>query len=588
MVQLDPYRGSSRKLVISIDIGTTYSGVAYCVLDPGEIPKVLSVTRFPGQEGENKSRDVKIPSVLYYDQHDQLRAAGAEATLQSTKEEAYTQEWNDVKWFKLYLRPPSILPGAVLPPIDVNKPVINILADFLAYVFQCAKDFISETNPIGKQILTSNIPIDFVLSHPNGWLGPQQNNMRRAAILAGLVPDSVEGASRLQFVTEGEASLQFCIATGLGDDVIKKNNYVTIVDCGGGTIDLSTYRVLGDQPITVEESVVPECLIQGSTMINRRAEELLREKLRLSRFSTTDDVDAMMANFDSMTKPTFRDSSTASYIKFGGPRDTDERYNIRRGVLSLSGSEMTSLFKPSVDAIKSAIDAQVSGVNARLVTILLVGGFATSPFLRAELRTHTSRKGLRMFSPEGQTSKAVAEGALWFYLDHRVRARVARHTYGSLYEAWYQPSKSDHFRRRHLAYTFPNGSLVVPSAFAILTRKGISVTETTEFSFPFASYSNRLDKHTISADVISYRGDKANPEWKDEEPDMFSTLCTIKAVPAISSWQKKNDGSIGPYWSQNYNVILLLGLTEMKAQITWLENGVQHQTPATIVYDNEQ
>ncbi|TFY65080.1 hypothetical protein EVJ58_g2217 [Rhodofomes roseus] len=221
MLQLDPYKGSSRKLVIAIDIGTTYSGVAYCILDPGEIPKVLSVTRFPGQEGENKSRDVKVPSVLYYDQQDQLRATGAEATLQNIKEEAYTQEWNYVKWFKLHLRPPSILPGAVLPPIDVNKPVIEILADYLAYVFTCATEFISETNPIGRQILNSNTPIDFVLSHPNGWSGPQQNKMRRAAVLAKLVPDNSEGASRLQFVTEGEASLQFCIATGLGDDVIQ-------------------------------------------------------------------------------------------------------------------------------------------------------------------------------------------------------------------------------------------------------------------------------------------------------------------------------------------------------------------------------
>lgn len=32
-----------------------------------------------------------------------------------------------------------------------------------------------------------------------------------------------------------------------------------IVDCGGGTIDLSTYRVVDNQPISVEETVVPDC-----------------------------------------------------------------------------------------------------------------------------------------------------------------------------------------------------------------------------------------------------------------------------------------------------------------------------------------
>ena len=36
---------------------------------------------------------------------------------------------------------------------------------------------------------------------------------------------------------------------------------MTIVDCGGGTIDLSTYRVVGDLPITVEESTIPDCML---------------------------------------------------------------------------------------------------------------------------------------------------------------------------------------------------------------------------------------------------------------------------------------------------------------------------------------
>lgn len=123
--------------------------------------------------------------------------------------------------FKLHLRPPSILPGAALPPININLSAVEILADYFRYVFRCAKSYISETNPIGRQILNSGTPIDFVLSHPNGWTGFQQSSMRRAAILAQLVSDDDEGTSRLQFVTEGEASLQFCIATGMGDEVIQ-------------------------------------------------------------------------------------------------------------------------------------------------------------------------------------------------------------------------------------------------------------------------------------------------------------------------------------------------------------------------------
>ena len=40
-----PYSGTSRKLVLALDIGTTFSGAAYAFLDPGEVPQIHSVTK---------------------------------------------------------------------------------------------------------------------------------------------------------------------------------------------------------------------------------------------------------------------------------------------------------------------------------------------------------------------------------------------------------------------------------------------------------------------------------------------------------------------------------------------------------------
>ena len=39
------YSGPSRKLVVALDIGTTFSGAAYAFLDPGEVPEIRSVTK---------------------------------------------------------------------------------------------------------------------------------------------------------------------------------------------------------------------------------------------------------------------------------------------------------------------------------------------------------------------------------------------------------------------------------------------------------------------------------------------------------------------------------------------------------------
>jgi hypothetical protein len=57
--------------------------------------------------------------------------------------------------------------------------------------------------------------IDYVISHPNGWEGYQQSQIREAIVLARLIPDTSAGHERVSFVTEGEASLHFSIDNGL-------------------------------------------------------------------------------------------------------------------------------------------------------------------------------------------------------------------------------------------------------------------------------------------------------------------------------------------------------------------------------------
>ena len=40
-----PYNGNTRSLVLAFDVGTTFSGVSYAILEPNEIPKIHGVTR---------------------------------------------------------------------------------------------------------------------------------------------------------------------------------------------------------------------------------------------------------------------------------------------------------------------------------------------------------------------------------------------------------------------------------------------------------------------------------------------------------------------------------------------------------------
>lgn len=157
---------------------------------------------------------------------------------------------------------------------------MEVFADFLIYLFQCAAKYIKETHANGTDLWASvEGQIDFVLSHPNGWEGTQQSQMRKAAVLAGLILDTPTGNAQLSFVTEGEASLHFSIQNGLPTGVLavcaaslkkcyyhltfhmQKGEGIVIIDAGGGTIDISSYskNMTPAAKGSFDEIAAPQC-----------------------------------------------------------------------------------------------------------------------------------------------------------------------------------------------------------------------------------------------------------------------------------------------------------------------------------------
>jgi hypothetical protein len=109
-----------------------------------------------------------------------------------------------------------------LPKLPRGKSVIDVFADFFRYLHDCARRHITETHANGDALWASvKDDIDYVLSHPNGWEGQQQEQMRLAATTARLIPDNALELQRIRFITEGEASLQFCAHSGLTRDVVQ-------------------------------------------------------------------------------------------------------------------------------------------------------------------------------------------------------------------------------------------------------------------------------------------------------------------------------------------------------------------------------
>ncbi|KAJ2912878.1 hypothetical protein MD484_g7538, partial [Candolleomyces efflorescens] len=219
---------------------------------------------------------------MYYDTQGRVRAAGAEAIQDGMLEAALDGGWLRIEWFKLLIRPKSGGPdfSDKIPPLPPGKSVVQVLADFLKYLQTCAEAYIKDSHPCGQEVweLVSS-EIDYVISHPNGWEGYQQSQIRRAVVLAQLIPDTTEGHARVLFVTEGEASLHFLIDNGLPAGVIEEGEGIVVVYAGGGTIDISAYtKKAGYAPYTFEEIMIPQCHFFGSVFVTINARLFLDGK----------------------------------------------------------------------------------------------------------------------------------------------------------------------------------------------------------------------------------------------------------------------------------------------------------------------
>ncbi|KDQ57107.1 hypothetical protein JAAARDRAFT_688375 [Jaapia argillacea MUCL 33604] len=574
-----PYRGTTRALIIALDVGTTFSGVSYAILEPNEVPKIHGVTRFPGQE--HVAGNSKIPSILYYDRAGNLMAAGAEAEGASIEAQAEDNEWSKAELFKLRLRPKTMklqMNGMRLSPLPPQKNPVQVFGDFLGYLYRCTRRFIEDTHANGQSLWRAvKHDIQIVLSHPNGWEGAQQSKMRRAAIYGGLIPDTDEGKARIRFVTEGEASLHACVLNGLAADVLSdpSGHGFIVADAGGGTLDISSYAIRGTTPLVIEEIAPPDCVFAGSVFVSRRARSFLEEKLRGSKYGSPDSLDHIAKRFDETTKRLFREKKDFQFIPFGSPLDKDMNVGIRGGQLKLTGEEVAKLFEPSIVAAIEAIRSQVNASKGAVKSVWLVGGFAASPWLFSQLQERLAAMHITVSRPDSQTSKAVADGAIGFYCDHHVAARMSKFMYGVEYLREYDPQDEDHIARQNRMCELPSGPKLLLDAFDCILARSVRVKESTVFSRKYCTELTNLSTLSVfEVEIWCYRGGDIIPKWIDRHSDVFSTLCMVRAdlSPLSGSAQPKHGRNGKTYWTIIFSIEIHFGLTEFKARIKWIDN----------------
>ncbi|KAF8602936.1 hypothetical protein BDV93DRAFT_581066 [Ceratobasidium sp. AG-I] len=430
------------KLVLGIDIGTTYSGATFVILKQGCKPAILRVNKWPGQDNQGQC---SIPSLIWYTEYKKPALFGADALRLAPGDEDLG--WQLAKHFKLHRHPPDMAPpaGLKLDPLPTGVGIGQIYIDFLRYIFGHAKSYFQQTQLDGLTIWNSlSSTMKIVIAHPNGWGVREQGFLRNAAVKAGL---SGEGDSdtRISFVTEAEASLHFCLNLDPPPS-FKVGMNLIVCDAGGSTVDITAYQVTATSPmLKLKEVKVSACVQAGSIFVDTEAKCHIERQIAIGGIGAHVDIDAVCSQFNTHIKPHFTGQEGDLSVKVGKREVKCPLINVQRGHMKIPGTTVKSFFDTCVTEILNTVASQAQGVTSPVRCLdyftqtevnrccqyyFLVGGFGDNRYLQNELVIQRGISG-RLTTNNDPGAKAVADGAAMWEVAITVSIRSTRYAFGT-------------------------------------------------------------------------------------------------------------------------------------------------------------
>ncbi|KAH7882185.1 actin-like ATPase domain-containing protein [Phlebopus sp. FC_14] len=407
------------KMSISIDFGTTFSGVAYASsrIASGNIQQIL---HWPGSFETFR----KVPTCLLYDEHGQVLAWGLEAKNASPMPGTIRCEW-----FKLFLEPRALRDESAvdprLPQLPPGKTAMNLIVDFLSCLWEYAKEEI--TREIGAVADLNSA--DVLVTCPAAWDAKGCDLMRTAAIEAGLVQSAHAGdihwRDRLRIITEPEAAAVHCARLTDLHKLRPSQNFM-ICDAGGGTVDLAVYKIIGQMTnLEIAEMCARSGANCGSLFLDLRFRELV--KTLLADHPAHLDVASLayfMHSFSQTDKLAFRgeidDDTYFHFTCFNVQDPHDSSVGLINGELAIPGNLIRrEVFDPVVNQVLEMIEEQSRKIEQRIDALLLVGGFAGSEYLFKKVEEKFSSK-IKVIARPSDADTATVRGAAQYGLGRKI------------------------------------------------------------------------------------------------------------------------------------------------------------------------
>ncbi|KAI9661677.1 MAG: hypothetical protein M1821_008915 [Bathelium mastoideum] len=393
-------------LIIALDFGTTYSGIAYAFSTKPD--QVYSINEWPGAPGRTVP---KTPTALKYDSQSSFKWGY----------ELDRTAGNKIEGIKLLLDPdqdrplydPTTIAGAGAEIELLGNPPIDVAAAYMGAIYQYALKKIEGKVP--KSYLEM-LDKRFVLSVPAVWSEKAKDTTLRTARNAGIAP--------IELIKEPEAAALFTLHN-LKNQGLVEGDAITVCDAGGGTVDLVSYEILRLSPLELKELVPSTGGIAGSRIINKRFEQWIKdtvgERVHLD-LKETNGYRLAMKQFEETLKPAFRsENDEDQFVSFPMAQIPDNRAKgIKANTLTLTGRDLKGIFDPVFKDIDRLVGGQIIKVQikrmqerhpkgAHVKAVFLVGGFGSNLYLRDALAT--AHPGTQVIQPNDAWS-AIVQGAV--------------------------------------------------------------------------------------------------------------------------------------------------------------------------------
>lgn len=556
------------KLSISIDFGTTFSGVAYgsSRIASGKVQQIL---HWPGSFETFR----KIPTCLLYDEHGRVLAWGLEAKNANAAMGGYKCEW-----FKLFLEPKALRDSSDidprLPKIPPGKKPIDLIIDFLTHLWEYAKEQI--TREIGSVADLNSADVWFTV--PAAWDAKGCSIMREAAITAGLVQSARAGdknwRDRLRIITEPEAAAVHCAhLTNLHQ--LKPSQNFMICDAGGGTVDLAVYRIIGQlQNLEIAEVCARSGANCGSIFLDIRFRELVRTLLAdHPAHLDSASLAYFMHAFSETDKITYQgesqDDDMFHFTCFNVEDPDDPSVGLFNGELAIPGNLLRrEVFDPVINEVLQLIEDQLRRTEQTVDALMLVGGFSGSEYLFKRVDERFGSR-IKVIARPSDADTATLRGAAQYGLARRplVSSVVAPRAY--IMRVKLPAEQIDFMMRPAYIHNNQAGVPICENRLKYLVQKGAIIRKGQMIRAPFCKYSANVSDRLFVAVLYTSEVDK---EMRYTDEGETTELCKwtvdLGSLPPFQQFAQSQQG-----FYTEFELGLELDSAEVRGVV--LYNGVE-------------